>query len=40
MYGISEVLTVVPEPSSLAIAGFGMLIVTLSRLMGKRLKKD
>ena len=40
MYGISEVLTVVPEPSTLAIAGFGMVIVTLSRLKGKRLKKD
>ena len=40
MYGISEVLTVVPEPSTLAIAGFGMVIVTLSRLRGKRSKKD
>ena len=36
MYGISEVLTVVPEPSSLLSSGLGILVVALGRYSRKQ----
>ena len=36
MYGISEVLTVVPEPSSLLCSGLGILVVALGRYSRKQ----
>jgi len=36
MYGISEVLTVVPEPSSLLCSGMGILVVALGRYSRKQ----